>query len=145
MTKLRKGFTLIELLVVIAIIALLATLAVVGLGNARQRARDAKRVADIKQISSALELYFTDQSAYPVEATAVELGDANNNCLDAGGIVAACATTPTYMGLIPTDPGTGTYSYTSADGTTYSIAFTLEGDTGSLPSGARTASPVGIQ
>ncbi len=145
MTKLRKGFTLIELLVVIAIIALLATLAVVGLGNARQRARDAKRVADIKQISSALELYFTDQSAYPVEATAVELGDANNDCLDAGGIVAACATAPTYMGLIPTDPGTGTYTYESADGTSYTITFTLEGETGSLPAGARTASPVGIQ
>ncbi|MEY4744976.1 MAG: hypothetical protein RL272_921, partial [Candidatus Parcubacteria bacterium] len=46
----NKGFTLIELLVVIAIIGLLSTLAVVALNSARQKSRDSKRVADIKQI-----------------------------------------------------------------------------------------------
>lgn len=58
----KKGFTLIELLVVIAIIGLLSTLAVVSLNNARSKARDARRTADLKTIQSALELYKGDNS-----------------------------------------------------------------------------------
>ncbi|NCN25919.1 prepilin-type N-terminal cleavage/methylation domain-containing protein, partial [Candidatus Falkowbacteria bacterium] len=50
----RKGFTLIELLVVIVIIGVLATLATVAVNGARTRARDSKRVSDLKQISTAL-------------------------------------------------------------------------------------------
>jgi competence protein ComGC len=50
---------------VIAIIGILATLAVIALQQARQNARDAKRVADVKQLSTALELYFNDNQSYP--------------------------------------------------------------------------------
>lgn len=144
----KKGFTLIELLVVIAIIGLLSTLAVVALSSARQKARDSKRLSDLKQIQTALELYYTDNNAYPVEAVAVTLGSATDDCLDEDGIVAACdAGGTTYMGLIPADPQTGTtdYAYTAASpGSTYSITATLEGTVGSL-SGSITASPSGIQ
>ncbi len=141
----KKGFTLIELLVVIAIIGLLSTLAVVALSSARQKARDAKRLSDLKQIQTALELYYTDNNEYPVEAAAVTLG-VGVTCLDGGGLVAACSTEPTYMGLIPADPQTDTYDYVYAisDGTTYSIGATLEGDVGSLSSGTITATPAGI-
>ena len=67
----RKGFTLIELLIVIAIIGLLATLAIVSLTTAQQKARDTKRVADMKQLQNATELYFSEATAgqYPVAAT----------------------------------------------------------------------------
>ena len=61
----NKGFTLIELLVVVAIMGLLAALAVVALNNARARARDARRVSDVKQFQTALELYYLDQNEYP--------------------------------------------------------------------------------
>lgn len=145
--KKAKGFTLIELLVVIAIIGLLSTLAVVALNNARQKSRDAKRVSDIKQVSTALELYFADQNGYPTAAAAITLGDTNVKCLDAGGFVATCATAPTYMGTIPTNPtpGGAAYTYTSAAGADYTLTFTLEGQTGGLAVGAHTATPSGIQ
>lgn len=61
----QNGFTLIELLIVVAIIGLLATLAIVALTSAQQRARDTKRVADLKEIQTALELYWNDNNEYP--------------------------------------------------------------------------------
>lgn len=69
MIKNKKGFTLIELLVVIAIIALLATLAIISLTTAQRKARDTKRIADVKSVQSSVELYFSDNAAYPTAAT----------------------------------------------------------------------------
>lgn len=142
----KKGFTLIELLVVIAIIALLSTLAVVALGSARVKARDAKRLADIKQIQTALELYYTDKSGYPAGAALV-LGGANAKCLGEGGFAGAGCAAPIYMALIPANPTPNGADYTYADQAlaSYTISFTLEGTSGGLAAGAHTASPAGIQ
>lgn len=68
--KSQKGFTLVELLVVIAIIGTLATLLLLQLGVARAKARDTKRIADINQLRSAVELYFDDNNGhYPDSLT----------------------------------------------------------------------------
>jgi prepilin-type N-terminal cleavage/methylation domain-containing protein len=53
---LRKAFTLVELLVVIAIIGLLSTVAVLSLNASRIKARNAKRIADIKQFVSVFSI-----------------------------------------------------------------------------------------
>ena len=138
----KKGFTLVELLVVIAIIGLLSTLAIVALGSAREKARDSKRLSDLRQIQTALELSYTENSAYPI-ATDLLLGDpAATGCLDATGFVAAgCANA--FMGLVPEDPGANSYVYNSADGTTYSIDATLEGTVNNFTA-AIQATPSGI-
>jgi prepilin-type N-terminal cleavage/methylation domain-containing protein len=148
----RKGFTLIELLVVIAIIGLLATLAVVALNSARTKSRDAKRVADIKQVQTALELAFVETNEYPTAATGTVLGSVGYNvlCDNTGNAVWQADTTgctTVFMSLVPSNPlpGGADYVYTSDNGTTYSLTFRLEATTGGLPAGDHTASPGGIQ
>lgn len=154
----RKGFTLIELLVVIAIIGLLSTLAVVALNSARQKARDAKRVADVKQIQTALELFFNDKQGYPNQgATGLTLGTAAADALcavntgtcvytsgsETCGFVADPTTTcgasaaanTVYMGLVPTaptPPAANVYEYSASSTSSYAIYFILEGPTGGL-------------
>lgn len=63
----NEGFTLIELLVVIAIIGLLSSVVMVSLDQARKRARDTKRVAEIEQLIQAVEMYHISNAAYPGE------------------------------------------------------------------------------
>ena len=131
--KKQKGFTLIELLVVIAIIAILSTVVMAGLNSARLKGRDAKRLSDIKQVQAALELYYDSYSGY--------LSVASGN-LDS---VLSTTAFKTFMNPLPTNPSPGgaTYTYVG-NASAYTIGFTLEGPSGSLTTGAHTATPSGI-
>ena len=64
--KAHRGFTLIELLVVISIIGLLSSIILASLNSARAKARDARRVSDLKQVAIALALFYDDHGSYPV-------------------------------------------------------------------------------
>jgi general secretion pathway protein G len=153
-----RGFTLIELLVVISIIGVLSTLAVFGLNSARSKSRDSKRVTDVKQIQTALELYYADFNSYPEEAgepDGVILGTENLAALcDTGFDVKGCVGA-TYMQTVPLaqTPVDGTvcttdnnsYRYFSDEAGDYVLTFCLGGRVGSLEAGEHTADPNGIQ
>ena len=138
----KNAFTLIELLVVIAIIGLLSTLVVVALGSAKQKARDAKRLSDLKQFQSALELYYGDKTDYPT-GTSVVLGGASSACLnDQGWQPSGCANS--YMPNIPADPQTPNFNYVYTKGAnTYSITAKLESSVNGL-TGSIKVTPTGI-
>jgi len=61
----QTGFTLIELLVVISIIGFLASAAMISFNLMRIKARDTRRVADLRQIKSALDMYYDKYNYYP--------------------------------------------------------------------------------
>ena len=150
----HNGFTLIELLVVISIIGLLASVVLLALNSARSKSRDAKRVADIKQISSAMELYFNSQSSYPTTASSGQLVS--------GQTLGSPSITPTYMAAIPSAPtppdgscssaavngANGYYMYANGASSltnSYTITFCLGVATGAYSQGPHTLTSSGIQ
>ncbi len=132
----RRAFTLVELLVVIAIIGLLSTIAVVSLSSARSKARNAKKIGDVKQLTTALNLAYFDSatSKYPL-GPGVSWACLSTVCTGWSGQFVGYQSLddtliPTYLKSKPiypessTNPTGGGYIYNSAWG----------GDTG-MPSG----------
>lgn len=60
-----KGFTLIELLVTIAVVGVLAGLLFAVAGGASEKANSTKCVANLRQLSTAMNLYVADKGRYP--------------------------------------------------------------------------------
>ena len=108
----KKGFTLVELLVVIAIIGLLASVVIVSVGAARAKARDSRRITDMKALQTAMELYKDVNSGNAVDAQANLAGEL----------------VPNFIATIPTDPKTqADYVYSNVDGDEdYYLEFTTE-------------------
>lgn len=114
--RIQGGFTLIELLIVVAIIGILSTLIMVNFIGIRQRARDAQRKSNLRQIQSALELYRSDSGSYPAALGNCGTSLGNSDC------------TTIYLQKIPSDPlnsGEYVYEYTF-NGSSYSLHSCLE-------------------
>jgi len=136
-----RGFTLIELLVVIAIIGILASIVLASLNSARRKSRDARRIADVKQIQLALELYAdANGQLYPL-ATAT---------CDTDETYGLEALDPQYIPTVPRDPNrtgadacyhyatnTGAGSGEAAALSNYHLGAFLEEDTNAALDGDR--------
>ena len=134
----KHAFTLIELLVVIAIIALLSTLSVIALNSARVKARDARRISDIRTIRTALDMYYNTEARYPAAIYA------NLPITSTAGEV--------YLTKVPTNPSPFTdngcpdtdYVYTpAADFSSYTLTFCLGNNAGGLANGSWVADASG--
>lgn len=68
-----RGFTLIEILVVVSIIGILAALLLSNMVGVRERAADARLKSNLKQMATALRLYYNDNQTYPPSGTCVSL------------------------------------------------------------------------
>jgi general secretion pathway protein G len=117
----KRGFTLIELLIVIMILGVLAALITGNFFTSLKKGRDAKRKADLEQITRALEMYYEDKRAYPSSLTfGSQLKDPDS--------------AKVYMQKLPNDPNSGSYGYeTDANGSYYKIYACLENDLQILP------------
>lgn len=106
-----KAFTLVELLVVISIIGTLTAIAIGSTAVARAKARDTRRIGDMKEIQIGLALYYDVNKMYPSTiATGTPL------------------TSEGYLPSIPTDPQTNlSYEYLSTfPYKSYCLGVTLE-------------------
>ena len=65
----KAGFTLFELLVSISIIGILTALATIAYSGAQKKARDARRMQDMKLIQLAAEQYYSQSTGYVYPAT----------------------------------------------------------------------------
>ncbi|MEA3464294.1 MAG: type II secretion system protein [Patescibacteria group bacterium] len=147
----QKGFTLIELLVVISIIGILSSFAVVSLNNARLKARDAKRKADVVQMRVAISIYYDDHNQYPIcgtwsgaEADYGASPEAGSSCYNNTLNAALMSGSKPYMSVLPKDPknsnndpavsNTYLYRYVStSNGDQFALVYETEDTTDSSP------------
>ena len=102
------GFTLLELLIVMLLISLLAGIGGLTYTNTQKSGRDSKRLADLKRLQSALDLYYADNHTYPELSSDCSSGDWK----DASDLGVFLITSEIkYTEYIPTDPGPETTPY----------------------------------
>ena len=111
--------------------------------NKSELREDSKRISDIKQIQTALELYFVDNNKYPDNKPIVVIGESDIICLGKRGWGQSNCQKP-YLKNIPHTSGLP-YIYILDGRDNYYILFTLENDAGGLQAGLNAAYAGGIK
>ncbi len=108
-----NGFTLFEMLVVISIIAILSALISVSFSAAQKKARDSKRLQDMKELQSAAEQFYSlNNFIYPAGTNAPTDWTANSQVV---------------LDIFPKDPkGVGWTNYVYNIATTYCACAAME-------------------
>ena len=132
-----RGFISIQLSIFIFIAAALVAASLIAFGQAQALAHNQERISDIKQIQTALKIYFTDNGFYPPGNGLGGPSGMNN-----------------YLNFWPTPPqGIGScsktqniYSYAEkSSGTDYELSFCLGTAVNGLSAGIHTVTAAGIQ
>lgn len=131
----KKGFTLIEILITLSIIGLLATISIFGIAGARESARDAKRKADLQNIRSAFELYYSDCGQYPPPVSSkvpTSITSGSYTSPPARPVSCPSNVSPSvqnvYLTDVPNDPlGNVSYDYLRPSLSSYVLCAHLEG------------------
>lgn len=157
--KKRRGVTLIEMLTVVSIIGVLATIGNVSYDEVRRLGRDVKRASDIKQMQTALELYFASHNSYPSDQNSGEegliLGAIGATALDDGSGFTRAPKGVIYSRFPLGNPGPNgiPYFYRSLDingndcdknCASYELRFVTEGKIAGLEPGLHVLTPLGI-
>lgn len=116
----QDGFTLVELLVVISIIGILAAMLLTNFVGVRGRAGDAKKKNDLRQLKTALRLYYNDFQHYPTASGASIAGCGLDGDTTCGGEFAAGGNS-VYMNQLPVD-----FQYFSDGGDSFILQAELE-------------------
>ena len=119
MTQNRKGFTLIELLIVVVIIGILAAIAIPKFANTKQQAYLATLKSDLRNLVTAEEAYFADNTTYTTALSTTQFDASQGvtyNVSNASGT--GWEATATHVGLVGATPSgchiaIGTYATTA--------------------------------
>ncbi|MCL4427019.1 type II secretion system GspH family protein [Patescibacteria group bacterium] len=112
-TSHSKAFTLIELLIVVAIIGLLAAIITVTVAGAISKGRDARRIADLNTMRTAMYQYYTNNNgSFPSVGASTTCNNASFASLSASLVTAGIL----QSNLV--DPlNSGNYLYYAAENT----------------------------
>jgi type II secretory pathway pseudopilin PulG len=131
-SNIKNGFFRIEAAILIVVLVIAALVLGLSFLSAKTEARDKKRVIDITQIQTALNVYFTENGFYPATTS--------NGIPD--GI-------KTYLDFWPTPPGAdggcsaeqNNYTYVQKEqGANYLLTFCLGRGVNALPKGYQAVS-----
>lgn len=106
MSARQRGFTIVELLIVIVVIAVLAAIVVVAYNGVQGRARDSRRLQDIKAIVKVLEAYKVTHGNYPAAASTTGAAgwEVSTNGTSATNFLSALISGTDGVSKIPIDP-----------------------------------------
>ncbi len=95
--KNKKAFTLVELAIVLLVIGILAGIVLRNMGGFTVQARDARRVADLRNTAIYLQAYFSRFGGYPTTTSWTDLETELRN--------------KKIVNNLPKDPAGGNYYY----------------------------------
>lgn len=130
----------VELLIMGGVIGVIGLVSGFAVLSARSHTRDITRLANVREMQMAFELYFQGHSSYPVAAEPIALGQALTACLSQDGFSGPCpknGPTP-YLELVTVPPAAGLGGDVSCGGVSdvycyrgsedaFRIEFELEG------------------